>query len=124
MRAYQEFKSSAALYIAAVVGSFLIVGLLVWAMYRYTRPPEIAQNRAAERRKFLGEIRAAEIETLNNYGWVDQGKGIVRLPIGRALELTLQEAQNPMAARSNLVARAEKAGAVPPKAPEQPSKYE
>jgi hypothetical protein len=113
MRAYQEFKSSAALYVAAVLGSFLIVGLLVWSMYRYTRPPEIAQNRAQERKKNLAELRVAETETLNNYGWVDQGKGIVRLPIGRAIELTLQEAQNPLAARSNLVDRAEKAAAVP-----------
>ena len=121
MRAYQEFKSSAVIYVAAVVGSFLIVALLVWAMYRYTRPPEIAQNRAQERKKNLAELRVAETETLNNYGWVDQAKGIVRLPIGRAIELTLQEAENPMAARSNMVARAEKAGAAPPA---QPNKYE
>jgi hypothetical protein len=93
-------------------------------MYRYTHPAPITQNRIAERKKALAEIRSAEAESLNHYGWVDQAKGIVRLPIDRAMELMLQEYQNPAAARSNLVARADKASAPPPKAPEQPSKYE
>jgi hypothetical protein len=124
MNPYQQFKSSVAIYAAGVIGSFLIVGLLVWAMYRFTQPLPIGQARSAERKKGLAEMRMVEAESLNHYGWVDQAKGIVRLPIDRALELTLQESQNPKAARSNLVARAEKAAAVPPKAPEAPSKYE
>jgi len=124
MNAYQQFRSSLALYAAAVIGAFAIVIALVWAMYRYTHPEPITQNRVAERKKALVEIRNTEAESLNTYGWVDQGKGIVRLPINRAMELMLQEYQNPAAARSNLVARAEKAIAAPPKAPEQPSKYE
>lgn len=124
MNAYQEFKSSLAIYAVGVVGSFLIVALLVWAMYRFTHAPPIGQDRATERKKNLADLRTAETESINNYGWVDQGKGIVRLPVSRAIELTLQESSNPLAARSNLVARAEKAGAAPPKAPEQPSKYE
>jgi hypothetical protein len=33
-------------------------------------------------------------------------------------------AQNPAAARSNLIARVEKATAAPPKAPEKPSPFE
>jgi hypothetical protein len=124
MNANQQFRSSLALYAIAVIGSFLIVIALVWAMYRYTHPAPITQNRIAERKKALAEIRSAEAESLNHYGWVDQAKGIVRLPIDRAMELMLQEYQNPAAARSNLVARADKASAPPPKAPEQPSKYE
>jgi hypothetical protein len=124
MNAYQQFRSSLALYALAVIGSFLIVIALVWAMYRYTHPAPITQNRVEERKKALAEIRNAEVDSLNNYGWVDQGKGIVRLPVNRAMELMLQEYQNPAAARSNLVARAEKASAPPPKPPEQPNKFE
>jgi hypothetical protein len=124
MNAYQQFRSSLAVYALAVLGSFLIVIVLVWAMFRYTHPAPISQNRVGERKKALAEIRNTEAESLNTYGWVDQSKGIVRLPISRAMELILQEYQNPAAARSNLVARAEKAAAAPPKAPEQPSKYE
>src|SRR5438309_1154587 len=114
MNSYRQFRSSLAIYALGVIGSFLIVILLVWEMYRYTRPLPITQNRAAERKKALIDMRNAETESLNTYGWVDQTKGIVRLPVARAIELVLQESQNPAAARSNLVARAEKAAAVPP----------
>ncbi len=124
MNPYKEFKSSLIIYAVGVIGAFLIVGLLVWAMYKYTQPQAIGQNRAAERKKGLAELRVAEADLLNNYGWVDQSKGIVRVPISVGMELVLKENQNPAAARSNLVARAEKAAAAPPKAPEQPSKYE
>jgi len=55
---------------------------------------------------------------------VNKDKGIVRLPIQRAVELTLQEWQNPAAARSNLISRVDKATAVPPKAPEKPNPFE
>jgi len=114
MNSHQQFRSSLAIYALGVIGSFLIVIALVWAMYRYTRPVPISGNRAAERRKALIDMRNAEAESLNGYGWVDQQKGIVRLPIARAMELTLQEYQNPAAARSNLAARAEKAAEIPP----------
>jgi hypothetical protein len=35
----------------------------------------------------LREMRAAEDEILNGYGWVDEQKGTVRIPIGRAIDL-------------------------------------
>lgn len=40
--------------------------------------------------KDLATLRAEEDGLLNNYGWVDKGKGTVRIPIDRAMELTLQ----------------------------------
>jgi hypothetical protein len=107
-----------------VLGAFLVVGALVWAMRHYTRPPAPNQARVEERKTALAELRAAEAEALHNYGWVDQGKGLVRLKEDRAMELTVAEYQNPAGARTNLVARAEKAAAPPPKAPEKPSQYE
>ena len=38
----------------------------------------------------LAEMRAAEQRALTTYGWVDQQKGIVHIPIGEAMKLTLQ----------------------------------
>jgi hypothetical protein len=35
-------------------------------------------------------MRADEDERLNNYGWVDEDAGIVRIPISEAMKLTLQ----------------------------------
>jgi hypothetical protein len=111
-------------YLVAIVGSFLIVAALVWAMQRYTQPPPLGEGRVALRKKALTELRAAEANELGSYGWVDQAKGVVRLPIAEAMKLALREWQNPTAARSNLFARVEKATAVPPAAPAKPSPFE
>jgi len=113
--------------IIAVGGTFLIVAGLVEVMQKYTRPAPLGQARIQERKKFLAEIQAANADALNNYGWQDQAKGLVRLKISEAMRLTIQEYQNPAAARSNLTARADKAFAAPPpapKAPEKPNQFE
>lgn len=117
-------KSSLTAYLVGIVGSFLIVAALVWFMYRYTRPAPLNQARAEERKKNLADLQNASADALNNYAWQDQGKGFVRLPISRAMELTIQEYQNPAVTRSNMAARADKAFEPPPKAPEKPNPYE
>jgi hypothetical protein len=38
----------------------------------------------------LQEIRAAEEHALTSYGWVDQSKGMVRMPIDRAMDAIAQ----------------------------------
>src|SRR6476469_4881331 len=38
----------------------------------------------------LADMRAAEQKALTTYGWADQQKGIVRIPIDQAMQLTLQ----------------------------------
>ena len=102
-------------YALAILGSFLIVAALVWAMHKYTEPAPLGANRAAERSRALAEIRAAEADALNNVGWVDQPKGIVRLRIEDAMKLVERSWQNPPAARSNLLERVAKANPPPPK---------
>jgi len=109
----------------AVVGACLIFAALVREMKKYTMPaPAVDEARKAERAKARAELTAAETEALNNVGWIDQTKGLVRLPIAEAMKLAEQEWQNPSQARSNLFARVEKATALPPKAPEKPSPFE
>src|SRR5205807_5791640 len=41
-------------------------------------------------REDLRELRASEDAILNGYGWVDKNKGVVHIPIGEAMKLTLQ----------------------------------
>jgi len=109
--------------LAVVVASLIFVGL-VWKMQQYTKPPAPDEARKAERAKALAELRAAEADALKNPAWIDQNKGLVRLPITDALRLAERAWQNPAQARSNLIARVEKATALPPKPPEQPSPFE
>lgn len=111
-------------YLTAVLGALLIVAALVWAMQHYTQPPPLGAERVALRKKALADLRAAEASELGSYGWLDQGKGVVRLPIVEAMKLALREWQDPAAARSNLIARVEKATAVPPPPPAKPNPFE
>jgi len=107
-----------------ILGTLLLMAGLVAALYRFALPEPIAAARALERAKFLADQKAAEAKALTEYAWQDPAKEIVRLPLPRALELTLQEWQNPAAARTNLIARVEKAMAVPPPPPAAPNPYE
>lgn len=113
------------IYLIAVIGAFLIVGALVMTMRHYNQPPGLNTKRMAERAAALAELRAAEAEAISRPGWVDQGKGIVRLPVDQAMKIVLKDWQNPAAGRSNLLARVAKANPPPaPKAPEKPSPFE
>ncbi len=108
----------------AVVIVCLIFAALVWKTSQYTTPAPLGAERAAERAKALGELRAAETDALNNVGWIDQGKGLVRLPIADAMKLAEKQWQNPAQARATMNDRVEKAFFVPPPPPPKPSAYE
>ena len=89
------------------VALFLTITVVLWAAYglyrafhkvekreegvspRVTAPAEIAPGPRllVVPGKNLREMRAAEEELLNSYGWVDRDKGIVRIPVDRAMEL-------------------------------------
>jgi len=111
--------------VVALLGSLLILAALIFVMYHYTRPEPVDQARWADRKKNLSEIQARSRETLGSYAWIDQARGLARLPIDRALELTVKEWQNPQAGRSNLLARLERSipptPSVPPAATNTPA---
>jgi hypothetical protein len=112
-------------YIVAILGAFLIVAALVWGVRALLQPAALGEDRAALRAKALAEIRAAEADAMTTPAWIDAAKGIVRLPVKDAMAIVERDwGQNPAAARTNLIARVEKATAVPPKAPEKPSAFE
>jgi hypothetical protein len=111
-------------YAAGLLGTFLIVALLVRLMQSYTEAPSISATRAAERMQIMSEFKAINAPLVEKYDWQDQAKGFVRIPIERAKELVLEEWQDPVAARSNLMARAAKAFAPAPKPPEKKNEYE
>jgi hypothetical protein len=102
----------------------LLFAVIVAAVKHSTPVPAIDADRAAVRAKALAKIRAAESQALSQPGWIDESRGLVRLPISVAMQITEREWQNPAAARSNLTARVEKATAPAPQAPAKPNPFE
>lgn len=112
-------------YAIAVLGALLIVAFLDHELKKHIQAPPVDAGRAEERAKDLAEIRNGEADSLNNTGWMDQSKGIVRLRIDDAMNLLVETWKNPAAGRSNMLDRVAKAyPPPPPSAPPPKSLYE
>ena len=103
--------------LVGILGAFLVVGILVYAMTRYLQPAPLNTARIAERKKALAELRAENEKAINSYELLDPTKGFVRLRVTRAMELTVEDYKSPETARATLTARANKAAEKPPEAP-------
>jgi len=104
--------------------AILIFIALVEVVKLSVRVPAIDADRATLISKTLFEMRTNEVASLNNAGWADQPRGIVRLPIETAMQMTERNWQNPAAARADLIARAENAAKPAPKVAPKPNPAE
>ena len=79
----------------AVIGGFLIFVLILVIAYLPNKPAPLPEGTKTpeERAAILSELRAKETAAATSYGWVDQTKGVVRLPLERAMQLTIEELQ-------------------------------
>jgi len=50
-------------------------------------------------KKDIADLRALEERKLNTYGWVDKQKGIVHIPVEKAIEMTAQRVKTAGSAR-------------------------
>jgi hypothetical protein len=86
--------------LTTLVMLLVFVGL-VWIVFQQKQaiPTSTAQTRE-ERMKNLAQLDADNQKTLTSYHWVDKSKGIVGIPINRAMELVLKDlaANHPHAA--------------------------
>lgn len=99
--------------IGFVIAFLIFIALIAIAKFSIS-VPAIDADRDATISKSLVEIRHTENIALENPGWVDQQRGIVRLPIETAMQLTAQQWQNPSQARADLIAREGKLSAPAP----------
>jgi hypothetical protein len=90
-------KSNFLITAAAVIGGFLIFVLILVIAYLPNQAAPIPQGTKTdkERAEILAALRAKEHDTSTTYGWVDQTKGIVRVPIERAMQLTIEDLNRP-----------------------------
>lgn len=84
----------------ALAGALLLfVFILFFKQEAQPVQPDLSDVAESDRWKYTNEGRSAKLTELrsreqaeaNAYGWVDQAKGVVRLPLDRAMELTVRE---------------------------------
>jgi hypothetical protein len=98
------FAFGIGLFVTALFIHFVVFVLFVYFNGRETgvsAPPHPLAASQAQRvppeprlqtnpREELRDLRASEDAILSGYGWVDKPNGVVRIPIDRAMQLTLQ----------------------------------
>jgi hypothetical protein len=109
--------------IGFLIASLIFIALAVMGTFSPT-VPAIDADRGAMFSSDLSEIHSNEDVSLAIPGWIDRGRGIVRLPIDTAMRIAAQEWQNPAQARADLISRAQKAAAPAPKPPPAANPFE
>ncbi len=77
-----------------VIGCFAAFAWLARKIY-IPHAAEVTQvegvRTPADRKKLLDEHRKKEATEATSYAWIDEKAGVVRLPIDRAIELTVRD---------------------------------
>src|SRR5215471_2026968 len=111
-----------------IVCLFVLFGLIVLAVIGPSpRGSDYEETRAKKRMEKLNTLHEETQKELTTYAWVDKGKGVARIPIDRAMELTVADlAQKkpapagPIAAPAPPAAAPPTGGSPPPAAHQQP----
>src|SRR5882724_6391174 len=75
-----------------IVLLFALFGVIVLAVIGPApRGSDYEQTRAKKRTELLKTSREEAAKALTTYGWIDKNKGVARIPIERAMELTVAE---------------------------------
>lgn len=99
----------------AWIGVMLIFAVIVVIAYVYNREPVSAVAEGADERYAIKEQRLAEQQRIiESYAWIDQNAGQLRIPVERAMALTLAELRAERADQS----AAQQASAPAPAAPQ------
>ncbi len=81
------------IFVSGMVAFVLLASSLAWlhSFFEVTRNREVYEKVLSVQNTNLRDLRAGEDTVLNSYGWVDQQKGIVHIPIDRAIEIMAKE---------------------------------
>ena len=87
--------------VAVIFAGFALFLLLVYLGRTPEAPVQIDISKMPEEERWkytpdgraqrLADLRAREQKQATSYAWIDRPKGVVQLPIDRAMELTVQE---------------------------------
>src|SRR6266705_6527304 len=75
-----------------IVLLFALFGVIVLAVIGPApRESDYEETRAKKRMENLKTSREEAAKALSTYGWIDKNKGVARIPVERAMELTIAE---------------------------------
>lgn len=80
-------------FVGAILTVAIIIGLQ--ALFYSVEQEENVEKVYSQSAEELARLRAEQLELLNSYRWIDREKGIVGIPIDRAMEMTVQELNAP-----------------------------
>ena len=110
---HQTVNRASGAAIGFVIAFVIFIALIAIVKFSIS-VPAIDADRDGAISKSLTEIRHAESTALEYPAWVDQSRGIVRLPIETAMQIAAKEWQNPSQARADLITREAKLSAPAP----------
>ena len=73
------------------IGVLLVFAFIVAVAYFPNRSTSQEARNVEVRLAIRNEVRQQQATLVNAYEWVDQNNGVVRIPVERAMELTVQE---------------------------------
>jgi hypothetical protein len=73
------------------LGAIFLFAVIVAIAWLPNQAADAEQKASEERIRIRNETLARQIRLANSYDWVDQSKGIVRIPIERAMQITVEE---------------------------------
>ena len=89
----QKNRVSFSVIIAGLVMILLFVGLAIFLVGQRGNIPTVDERSAEVRLKNLADLDAANQKILTQYRWVDKNKGVVGIPINRAMDLIVAQLQ-------------------------------
>ena len=79
--------------VTGLVMLMLFAGLAILLTLQGQSIPDVEAEKAEVRLKNLADLTADNERILTQYRWIDKSKGVVGIPIARAMELVLPELQ-------------------------------
>ena len=79
------------LSVVGIVAALFMFAFIILIAYLPTRPEPVDQALIDQRLATLAEVNSEQHDLATTYGWVDQNKEIVRIPIEQAMKLTVRD---------------------------------
>ena len=90
----EKYRVSLSVITTCLVMMLLFVGLAAFLVSQRDNIPTVDEQTAEVRLKNLAELNAENQKILTQYHWVDKSKGVVGIPIDRAMDLVMAQLQS------------------------------